>query len=224
MGETSTSAPPSLQKLILVPAILTLGVTLLRLAGELEHWSKTYFNPDVGGPGSIVGITWLAPVFGIYFAVRLAMLGDGPRSVWRAIGFSALGIVVGIGSFYVGGAVHVNRSFYIRLIFIWLAFGLAGLVAWPGWPALFKTLVAYAYAGRVPVAMIMLFAIYGNWGTHYDVAPGDMPFMGWVAKWVWIGLVPQLVLWVGFTVATGMFLGSLAAGVMRLIRLPDSGG
>lgn len=216
MGETGTSPPLSIQKLILVPAILTLGITLLRLVGELQHWSKTFFNPGVG----IVGITWLPPVFGIYFAVRLAISGDGPRSVWRAIGFAALGIAVGIGCVYVGGVFHVDRSFYIRLIYVWLAFGLAGLVTWPGWPALFKTLVAYGYAARLPVAMIMLLAIYGNWGTHYDVAPGDMPSMGWVAKWFWIGLVPQLVLWVGFTIATGMFFGSLAAGVLRLIRRP----
>jgi hypothetical protein len=220
MTQTGKSSRPSASKLILVPAILTLGVTLLRIAGELLHWSTTYFNPGVGGPNSIVGITWLAPVFGIYFAVRLSMRGEGPHCQWRAIVFSTLGIAVGFGSFYVGAALHVNRSFYIRLIYIWLAFALAGLVTWPGWPALFKTLVAYAYAARVPVAIIMLIAIYRNWGTHYDVAPRDMPSMGWVAKWAWIGLAPQLILWVGFTIATGMFFGSLAAGVMRLIRGP----
>jgi len=29
-------------KLILVPAVITLGVTLLRLAGELQGWSTTH--------------------------------------------------------------------------------------------------------------------------------------------------------------------------------------
>jgi len=34
--------------LILVPAIITLAVTLLRLFGELSKWSATYFNPTAG--------------------------------------------------------------------------------------------------------------------------------------------------------------------------------
>lgn len=220
MAETNSSSRPSTGKLILVPSIITLGVTLLRLAGELLHWSKTYFNPEVGGGDSLVGITWLAPLFGIYFAVRLVMSGERPRSVWRAIGCAILGVALGFGSFSLGTALHVNRSFYLRLVYIWLAFAVAGLVTWPGWPALFKTLAAYAYAARVPVAVIMLIAIYGNWGTHYDVAPADMPPLGVVAKWMWIGFFPQLVLWVGFTIATGMLFGALAAGVMRSLRRP----
>ena len=33
-------------KLILVPAVITLVVTLLRLVGELQGWSPTLFNRD----------------------------------------------------------------------------------------------------------------------------------------------------------------------------------
>ena len=63
MSETN-SGSLSTKHLIFVPAILSLAVTLLRLVGELEHWSKTLFNPEVGGLGALVGITWLAPIFG----------------------------------------------------------------------------------------------------------------------------------------------------------------
>ena len=42
----------SIKKLILVPALITLAVTLLRLTGELMHWSKALFNPAAGGGGS----------------------------------------------------------------------------------------------------------------------------------------------------------------------------
>jgi hypothetical protein len=31
-------------KLILVPAVITFGVTLLRLVGELQGWSPALFN------------------------------------------------------------------------------------------------------------------------------------------------------------------------------------
>ncbi len=42
----------SIKKLILVPALITLAVTLLRLTGELMHWSKALFNPAAGGGGA----------------------------------------------------------------------------------------------------------------------------------------------------------------------------
>ena len=51
-------------KLILVPAVITLAVTLLRLVGELQGWSPALFNREGGGRGALVGIVWLIPVLG----------------------------------------------------------------------------------------------------------------------------------------------------------------
>ena len=52
-------------KLILVPAVITLAVTLLRLVGELQGWSPTLFNRgDKAWSPALVGIVWLVPVFG----------------------------------------------------------------------------------------------------------------------------------------------------------------
>jgi hypothetical protein len=55
MTDNSTSQI-SIPKLILVPSVITLAVTLLRLVGELQHWPSALFNRDAGGGGSIIGI------------------------------------------------------------------------------------------------------------------------------------------------------------------------
>ncbi|HTG61457.1 MAG TPA: hypothetical protein VMG63_18860 [Terriglobia bacterium] len=208
----------STKHLIFVPAILSLAVTLLRLVGELEHWSKTLFNPEVGGLGALVGITWLAPIFGMYFAIRLAGR-EGPRSALRAIGFGLLGGAIIVGSFPVQRLVLPSPpSFQARLIYIWAMTALAGLVTVPGWPRLWKTLLAYAYAARIPVVIIMFFAFRGAWGTHYDALPPDFTGTSLMSKWLWLGFFPQLILWVGFTLASGILFGSITLAVTRLFR------
>ena len=66
-------------KLILVPAVITLAVTLLRLVGELQGWSPALFSRAAGG-GRLVGISWLVPVFGAWFGWKLARAGSGPAA------------------------------------------------------------------------------------------------------------------------------------------------
>ena len=80
----------SIKKLILVPALITLAITLLRLIGELQRWSPALFNRDPGGGGALIGIAWLVPVFGIYFGWKLASAGEHPPSAGKAIGFAFL--------------------------------------------------------------------------------------------------------------------------------------
>jgi hypothetical protein len=86
----------SIRRLIVVPAIITLFVTLLRLVGELQRWSPKFFSREAGGAGALVGIVWLVPIFGIYLAIRLNQAGHGPISRARAIGFALAALVVGI--------------------------------------------------------------------------------------------------------------------------------
>ena len=50
MNDTSGSRI-SITRLIIVPSVITLAVTVLRLVGELQHWSTRLFNPEAGGPG-----------------------------------------------------------------------------------------------------------------------------------------------------------------------------
>jgi hypothetical protein len=68
------------------------------------------------------------------------------------------------------------------------------------------------------VVIVMFVAFQGNWGTHYDAAPPDFPGMGLWAKFLWLGFFPQLTLWVGFTIVTGMLCGTIAAALLRLRR------
>ena len=49
----------------------------------------------------------------------------------------------------------------------------------------------------------MLPAMLGNWGTHYDVSPPGFPEMAPLAKWLAIGLLPQMTVWLWFTLAVG---------------------
>jgi hypothetical protein len=207
------------RKLILVPALITLAVTLLRLTGELLHWSPALFNPAAGGGGAIVGITWLVPVFGIYFGLKLARAGlagaTGP-----AIGFALLGLLImPIGGFTAVKLGMSQQSLALLGVFVVLSI-VGAVIAYRGWPALGRVLLAYGLAARVPVALVMLLAMLGNWGTHYDVAPPDFPAMSPLAKWVVIGLVPQMTIWIWFTIAAGALVGAITAAVTGRARRP----
>lgn len=211
----SKSPSTSIGKLILVPAVIALAVTLLRLFGELQHWSPKLFNPEAGGGGALIGISWLPLVFGIYFAVKLIRNGDGPSNPWRALLHVLAGAAVGI----VGGIAwgKINPSFYSRLLAACVMMSVAAVIAYPGWPALGKTLFAYALASRIPVAILMFFAMRGNWGTHYDVVPEGAPaeLQQFGPKFLWLALLPQLTVWIGMTILAGALTGSITALVKR---------
>src|SRR6267378_70506 len=91
----------SIRRLIVVPAVITLAVTLLRLLGELQHWSPKFFSREAGGAGAIVGIVWLVPIFGVYFAWKLAKVGLAPGA-GRVIGHGALAFALMVLTIVVG--------------------------------------------------------------------------------------------------------------------------
>lgn len=219
MSEIPLPNRPSIAHLILVPGLITLGVTLLRLTGELLHWSKTFFNSDPGGGSAIVGITWLAPVFGIYFALKLSAAGEGPSRPGRAIGFALLGVAVVIAGAYLARPVQARLRFEGVLIYYWLLTALGAGLQYPGWPKLFRVLAAYGYAARIPVVVVMFLAFYGNWGTHYDgLPPGVALDYGLWGKFLWLGFFPQMILWVAFTILFGAFFGTIVALIVRRFR------
>ncbi len=203
----------SIRKLVFWPAVVTLAITLLRLTGELLHWAPSLFSPAPGGGGALVGISWLPPVFGILFAIQLVRAGHGPASGGRAIGMAVAGLAAGAA--LVGGSVALKLvqpgGFSVLALAVFTAaIAVGAAIAWTGWPELGRTMLAYALAARVPVAIVMLVAIAGNWGTHYDVAPPGMPEMGVLTKWLLIGALPQLTTWIVFTMLGGMLFGSIA--------------
>lgn len=205
-----------IRKMVFWPAVITLGVTLLRLAGELLHWSPALFNPQAGGGGALVGISWLPPVFGMIFGIQLARTGHGPASGARAIGLALAGIAATVGLMFGAGAVGLVQPGVFSLsalAVMTVAIAIGAAIAWAGWPALGRTLFAYGLAARIPVAIVMLVAMMGNWNTHYDVAPPGFPEMGVFAKWVRIGLFPQLTTWVAITILFGAVFGAVAGAI-----------
>jgi hypothetical protein len=203
---------PTVRELVLVPAIITLAVTALRLIGELQGWSPALFNRSGGGGGAVIGIVWLVFVFGAWFAVKLARAGEGPSSLGRAFGFTVLAIAIVAATIASAVTTKMNPLRAIGLISIMML--VAGAVAARGWPALGRVLFVYALAARVPVAALMLPAIIGHWGTHYDALPPNFPPMDPVKTWALIGLLPQMTLWIGFTLIGGMLAGAIAAAVV----------
>jgi hypothetical protein len=212
----------------LPPALIALAITLLRLAGELRGWSETWFSRETGGllpaglAGVLVGITWLALPFGAWFAWKLARSGVARPKAGRAIGIAALAIVV------LYGGTRLVRLFSLPfagfLLAIWTAGVLAAVVAWQAWPALGRVLLAYGVLSRAAVALVMLLAMHGRWGTHYDYAdsPGvrELPF--WTS-YLMLAFVPQLVFWVAYTVVVGMLTGAVVGAAVRTYGVSREG-
>jgi hypothetical protein len=223
MEEIPSSNHVRIARLILIPSVITLVVTLLRVMGELRHWSPTLFNSSPGGGGALIGITWLVPIFGIYFALKLSGAGQGPIGVGRAIGLAVLGLALMAGGSFVVIAPQIN--FPGKVVIGLLLMVAAAALQFKAWPVLSKTLLAYGYAARIPVAIVMFFAIRGNWGTHYDALPPGFSDMSFWPKYVQIGLIPQLVFWVAFTMIVGTLFGSIATAIFsrRKFEAPAHG-
>ena len=206
-------AERSLWKLVLVPAVITLAVTLLRLTGELLGWSPALFSRAAGGAAALVGIVWLVPVFGVYFGWRLAQAGEAPPSPWRAVGWALLAfaghivLLIALFSFFRPPVVQLG----ILVVTSWLF----TVLARRGWPELWRVLLAYAAAARVPVVVVMFLSIFGGWDTHYAKPRPDFPPMGDAGLFFWTALLPQLGVWIWFTVVVGLLFGALAAAVRR---------
>lgn len=209
------TSKPTVLRLVLVPALITLAVTLVRLAGELLQWSNKYFNRDAGGGGALVGIVWLIPLFGIYFALKLAAAGEEPERVGKAVGWALLAFALNTGLGF--GSFAFFKSPVVQLGIFTVTSWLAIFVARPGWPALWKVLLAYGFAARIPVLIVMFLAIFGGWDSHYAKPRPDFPQMGPWGLFFWTALLPQFSVWIYLTVVGGLLFGALAIGIRRLM-------
>jgi len=196
-------------------------VTLLRLVGELQHWPSALFNREAGGGGSIIGITWLVLIFGAYFAVKIARSGEDVPGGGRVIGFALLGLVITALGGWLGFAPQVQFPGKIIVGLVLIVIG--ALMPFYGWRTLAKVLLAYGYAARIPVVILMYFAFRGNWGTHYDALPPeipkDMPFWN---KYFEFAVVPQMVMWIAFTLIVGSIFGGIAVAFAARRSKPAS--
>lgn len=213
----SKTRPFSIWTLIAVPALITLGVTILRLTGELEHWPAPWFSSAAGGGAALVGITWLPIIFGPYFAVKLARSDNGPASMRKAGGFWALGLIVFIAG-AAGGGLLLAHSVALGAACFVVAL-IAAFIPRIGWRSLGSVLIAYAFAARIPVLIVMFFAMRGNggagWGTHYDAVEPAFAHLAFGAKFLELAFLPQMFLWIGYTVVLGMLVGLIVCAIAR---------
>lgn len=200
-------------KMVLWPAVVTLAITVLRLTGELLNATPALFNRSVGGGGALVGIVWLIPIFGAFFGYRFASQADGRPSLGRALGWDLAALAV-LASFLGLGFSRPTAS-TSQFLAIGVGSWAAIAVASRGWPPLVATLLRYGFLARVPVTVVILLGILGDWKTHYDSPPPGLPAMGAVARWVAIGVIPQLTLWMAVTVVLGVMAAAPAAALAR---------
>lgn len=207
----------SLGRLILIPSLVTLAVTMLRLAGELTNGSPTLFSRAVGGGGALVGIIWLVPVFGIYSARRLAR-AEGGAPAGRSARFAALGLVAFVVLAAAGFQRRVASPSQFLLIGSGAILGIA--LTRRGWPRLRQALLACGFAARVPVAIVVLLGILNGWNTHYDSPPPGLPDFDPLSRWIAIGVIPQFTIWVAVTVILGTLAGAASLVLVPPRRVP----
>ena len=71
---------------------------------------------------------------------------------------------------------------------------------------------------NIPVVVGMYLAIAKNWNSHYAKGAPGMPEMPLMEKWLVIGLVPQMFMWIAITI----ILGGLFGGLSLLMRKPST--
>jgi len=145
---------------------------------------------------------------GAYFGWRLGRAGVPAPHPVVSVGVPVLAALA--GALVAALAGRLLKTSWTSNLALWGVVSiLVAVAAFVSWPALGRLLLVYAYAARVPVAIVMAVAIFRHWGTHYDVPPPGFPLMPQGRRWLWIGLLPQATMWVAWTMATGAVLGAV---------------
>src|SRR5581483_1742821 len=164
-----------------------------------------------------IGIAWLPILFGPYFAMKLAAAGEGPVSNGKAIGAGFAGLIVfATGGFLFQKSMNHPSGLTLLGFIVMLASAFVPLF---GWRSLTRALLDYALAARLPVLVVMYFAMAGNngagWGTHYDAAPPALAHLPLSSKYILAAVIPQLTVWIGWTSVLGAICGGITAAVTR---------
>jgi hypothetical protein len=213
MTNTTSQTKTTITRLVMYPAIITLLITLLRLTGELLHGPAILFSRAEGGGWAIIGISWLPFIFGPYFAVRLFDRNMKPSSFGKTIGFALLGfLLVAVGATVAfSPMVQFTGHMAVGLVVIVIAV----VLQYVPWRELAQTMIAYGYLARVPVVIVMFFAMQGHWGTHYDAElPGTEHLAFWT-KYLYLAIAPQLVMWIAYTMNVGALFGGIYTAIVR---------
>jgi hypothetical protein len=215
---------PSAWSLVLIPAIVSLVVSILRRVGELNGWNDTLFSNAAPGPEQkpgLVGIAWLVPIFGFWFGFALKRRGAGPAHAGKAALRFAIGLGVMIGGFMLlmaSGLIVMPEvkapgtptGLGYSLILVVFAMG----VMFTAWPRLGWTLVLYGLLARIPVVVITYLALERGWDTHHTKLPAGTVLPEGTTPFMFLAL-PQLTFWIVFTMGIGGLAGCLGAALAR---------
>ena len=175
----------SLSRLILVPALVTLALFLLRLTGDLLRLPA--FGPRE--------VAWLVPLVGAYFGLRLAGEEGTPRT--RQV---LSGTLAPLALFGAGLAVFHPTSGAMAVLSV-----VALIAVRKVWPRLNDALLAYAAAARAPIVLVIFAATSDTWESAYGAAPFSIA----------AGLLRQLTVWFAFTVLAGTLSAGLVLRARR---------
>lgn len=164
----SDAPRPSVVRAVLIAVGISWLVTALRLYGEQHEWPPMFFSREPGGRFAVVGVTWLALVFGFWFGRRLAQNGHAPASARRVLVLHVVGIGLVFASFQVVKPIEdVHTRAYAQGALV-VAIGLLGLVAWPrAWLAL----ASYGVLARLSVIAATKLSFANGWSNHFVGGP-----------------------------------------------------
>jgi len=219
-NKPSGGKPRGLLSLVLVPALLTLVVTIVRLVGERSGWTPVLFNtngPEPEAPQGLFGITLLVPVFGFWFGFKLRRETGGPANLMGTVLQFVIGAGVLAGGFAaaqaLGYVVMPTKAQPGEVVGMGVIAGLLGatfLVVLTAWPRLSATLLVYALLARLPVVAITFLAVANDWGTHYEKLPSFFQVPEGMDKALFLSM-PQLTFWPVATMLVGGLCGCLGA-------------
>lgn len=164
------SQPPRRSVLfaVLIAAVITLAVSLLRLYGELHGWPPLWCAKSPKEGLGLLGITWLVPVFGFWFGRRLAASGNRPAHAGKAVLWCLLGLMLTAG---IGWVAMTQAPPSMMPWLFGIGMPLAGLTAFKGWRSAWFATAGYGVLARIPVLVIQHEAIARGWNTHYAKGP-----------------------------------------------------
>jgi len=135
----------------------------------------------------------------------------------------ARAVVLAIASLLLklGGTLVMERPGVAYLTRVSLNFAITALTLClqaVAWPELFKALLAYGYASRIPISVVEFLAMRGHWGTHYDALDPGFPQIGFWPTYTRVSLVPNIFFMEAYTVVVGGLFGIFTVAVMRRLK------
>lgn len=214
------SKDPGIVSIILIPAIVTLVVTVLRLVGELQGWNDQVFsNVAPGGeqkPG-FMGIAYLVPIFGFWFGFKLRRTTGQPPHIGKAALRFFIGAVVLIGGFAACIGLELitlpdkdSPGQPTGLVYSLIFIGVTAIILLSAWPKLAITLLLYGLLARIPVLIITYLAIDNGWDTHHVKLPVGTVLLDESERLAYLAM-PQMTFWLIFTMLFGGLFGCLGA-------------